>query len=677
MKISYMLLVFAIFVGFLLIIIFFSPLLMDILLALSIVVSAFILLFSLFAKNPLKFPALPALLLITTLFRITANLFSTRLLFGSGGNLGSITRTLGSLIIGNDYMIGSLVFLIVALTSLAVITKRANYVSETATDFILDVIPTRQLTVEAGLISGVIDGAEAGKRLSDIQRALGFHSEMDGTSKFIKGDAIVTAVMTLFHIISSIIIVKMRVGSLNPDLMHAYMLSTIGNGLAAQLPALLIATAAGIIAARSSVSGLPGAATAAHISFSPLILLIMSPMLIIISFIPGMPGSRMWIISSAFLIIGILCFRWPSFLGNRASSNSNPAKAHIRRSSKSSSQSLHAPPIELELGHGGAVAAIALEKDFLLDSVSKIRHQCALDLGIIVPPILLSENDQLNSGSYSIKIKGVEAASGEIMIGHTLMFTSGEYENTIRGVPVVEPVSGLPALWIPEASKEEALRLGNTLLGSPALIAAHLTETIKKHAREFLDRHQVQALLENLAVNRPALVDKVVPELLSLAEVQKILSNLLIESVPINELATIMETLAEFAPSTRDSDLLTEHIRQALRSYISKRFIPNDVAHVITLAPALEQFISEHTRHSAGGSSLALKPQELATISTRLGAAAEKLRSIGAPPIFVTSPHVRRQFRKIAEQLSKELVVLSFSELDSGIQICSEGVLDY
>jgi len=670
MKISHLLPLLAIFIGSLLIIIFFPPWLMDIFLALSIVISVLILLFSLFAKKPLKFSALPALLLITTLFRITVNLFSTRLLLG-GGDLGTITRVLGSLIIADDYMIGFLVFLIVALANLAVITKRAGYVSETATRFILGVIPTKHLTIEAGLITGIIDEEAAAGRLAKIRRALSFHSEMDGASKFIKGDAIVTAVMTLFNLIAAIIVLEMRGGNLDSNLMRTYMLSIIGSGLAAQLPALLIAAAAGIIAARSSASGFPDAAAAVRISSSPLALIITSPMLVIMSFIPGMPGPRMWILSAVLLTVGLLCAVWPNFLRERASGGVH-AKASMRRLSESASRSLYTPPIELVLRR-----ADPLTREYLLASSAKIKRQCALDLGIIIPSITLSENDNLNSGSYSIKIEGIEVASGEIMVGHTLMFTSNAQENNIRGLPAIEPVSGLPALWIPETSREEAQRLGHTLLDSPALIEAHLTETIKKFAHEFLDRHQAQALLKNLSSQRPALVSKVIPGLLSLSEVQKILANLLRESVPITELAAIMETLAEFAPFTRNPDFLTEYVRHALRPSISKRFIPNDVAHVITLAPTLEEFISEHTRHSAGGSSLALKPQELDTISARLGAEAEKLRSIGAPPIFITSPHVRSQFRKITEQLSKELVVLSSSELDSGVRILSEGVLEY
>jgi flagellar biosynthesis protein FlhA len=311
----------------------------------------------------------------------------------------------------------------------------------------------------------------------------------------------------------------------------------------------------------------------------------------------------------------------------------------------------------------------------LLDRVVMIRRQCALDLGVIVPAIRLRDNIQLGTNAYVIKIKGVEIARGEVMADHLLALNTSDVEEEIYGIPTVEPTFGLPALWIPKSDREEAELLGYSTVDPPSVVATHLTEIIKRYGHELLNRQQVQMLVENLKKTQPALVDEVVPKLFSLGEIQKVLTNLLSENIPIRDMATIVETLSDYGNMTRDTDMLTEYVRQALQRSISKRFIPDDVAYAITLDPSLEQIIIDSTKQSEHGSYLAIEPLQVHSIFDGLKSIIENMKNRGRTPIILTSPLVRRQFRKIAEQISPELAVLSYNEVESNVEVYSEGVV--
>jgi flagellar biosynthesis protein FlhA len=418
-----------------------------------------------------------------------------------------------------------------------------------------------------------------------------------------------------------------------------------------------------------------GSEVAGQLLAQPHALIMGGILVVIISLIPGLPTVPMWLIAAALMVIGYV-------IRNRQQKEAvidvqevEEVAAEEKRKPESVTSLLQVDPIELEFGYGIVPMVDISQGGDLLDRVVMIRRQCAIDLGVIVPAIRLRDNIQLGTNAYSIKIKGVEIARGEVMADHLLALSSGEVEDEIYGIPTVEPTFGLPALWIPKSDREEAEIMGYSTVDPPSVIATHLTEIIKRYGHELLNRQQVQTLIDNLKKTQPALVDEVVPKLFSLGEIQKVLGNLLSENVPIRDMATIMETLSDYGGFTRDTDMLTEYVRQALKRSISKRFIPDDVAYAITLDPSLEQLIIDSTKQSEHGTYLAIEPLQVHTIFDKLKTIIESMKNRGRAPVILTSPLVRRQFRKITEQISPELAVLSYNEIESNVEVYSEGVV--
>jgi len=650
--------------------------LMDFLLIINMAVCIIILLFALYVKDPVDFSVFPTILLFITVFRLALNLASTRLILGNEGDAGEIIRTFGEVVIGGNLAVGIVAFLIILIVQFMVITKGAERVAEVCARFTLDAMPGKQMAIDADLNSGLIDEDTARTRREKIQHEADFHGAMDGASKFIKGDAIAGLLVTGINIIGGILMgVLTMEGVPIGEVLTIFTIATIGDGLITQIPALLVSVASGIIITRSGRDATFGSEMTRQFMAQPYAIIMGGVLLIIVSLVPGLPMIPMWAVAITLMITGYIINSRKQKEAIVEEHEVEEVAAEEKRKPESVTALLQVDPIELEFGYGIVPMVDVSQGGDLLDRVVMIRRQCALDMGVIVPAIRLRDNIQLATNAYSIKIKGVEIAKGEVMANHLLALSTGDVEEEIYGIPTVEPTFGLPALWIPKSEREEAEIMGYSTVDPPSVIATHLTEVIKRYGHELLNRQQVQTLVDNLRKSQPALVDEVVPKMFSLGEVQKVLANLLSENVPIRDMATIVETLGDYGNLTRDTDLLTEYVRQALKRSISKRFIPDDVAYAITLDPTLEQLIVDSTKQSEHGTYLAIEPAQVHSIFDKLRAIIENMKNKGRTPVILTSPLVRRQFRKITEQISPELAVLSYNEVENNIEVFSEGVV--
>jgi flagellar biosynthesis protein FlhA len=649
---------------------------MDILLIINISLSIIILLMALYTKDPLEFSIFPTFLLIVTLFRLVLNVSTTRLILGNQGDAGNVIRTFGNFVIRGDPVVGIVIFLIILVIQFIVITKGAERVAEVAARFTLDAMPGKQMAIDADLNTGLIDEAEARVRREAIQHEADFHGAMDGASKFIKGEAIAGLLITIINIVGGLIIglVTMKDKQMS-EIVRIFTLATIGDGLVSQIPALLVSTAAGIIVTRSGRNTTFGSEVFGQLFGNPFVLMVCGGLIFAMSLVPGLPTLPMWGLAGCLMIIGYNSYKTQKSATEAEVVDQDEAAAQEKRKPESVTTLIQINPIELELGYGLLPMVDVSQGGDLFDRIVMIRRMCALDLGVIVPVIRVYDNIQRSMNTYAIKIKGVEVAQGEVMADHLLALSTGEVIEEIDGIPTVDPTFGQPALWIAKKDREKAELCGYSAIDPPSVIATHLTHIIKRHAHELLNRQQVQTLVDNLEKTQPALVEEVIPKMFTLGELQKVLANLLREDVPIRDMATILECLADYGNITKDTELLTEYVRQNLKRAISKRFIPDDVAHVITLDPSLEQLIIENTRQSEHGSYLSLEPAQLNTIFTRLRNLVEKVKGAGKIPVILTSPLVRRQFRKIAEQVSQDLNVLSFNEIEANVEVFSEGVV--
>lgn len=658
-----------------LIIIPLSPAVLDILLIINITMSIFILLVTLYIKEPLEFSILPTLLLIITLYRLALNVASTKLILGNGGNAGQVISTFGSFVIGSNLVVGVIVFLIIIAIQFIVITKGAERVAEVAARFTLDAMPGKQMAIDADLNTGAVDEATARKRRLDIQREADFYGAMDGASKFIKGDAIVGIVITLINIIGGLIIGVAMDGMAFSQAISVYTLATVGDGLVSQIPALLVSTSTGIVVTRAASESSFGVNVAAQLLGKPYVMIGAGAILALMSLIPGLPKPPMLVLAAVLAAVGYNTVSRQKKAESQGKSTEAATAAAEKRKPENIVSLLTVEPIELEFGYGIIPMVDTNLGGDLLERIVMIRRQCALEMGIIVPSIRLRDNVQLGSSEYVLKIKGMEVARGSVMADQVLAINSAGAKETISGIETVDPAFGMPALWINKNLRERAELLGYTTFDPPSVIATHLTELIKKYSCEIMDRQQVQTLIDNLKSQQPALVDEVVPKLFSLGEIQKILVNLLRENVPIRDMATILETLADYGGLTKDTDLLTEYVRQSLKRVITRRFVQGKEATVITLDPKLEQLITERSKPNDPGAHPAIDPTQMQTIVTNLREAVEKLTESGKTPIVLTSPLVRRRFRRIAEQIIPDLPVLSYNEIEQDVEVRSGSVI--
>jgi len=580
----------------------------------------------------------------------------------------------GDFVVGGNIVVGLIIFLIIMIVQFIVITKGAERVAEVAARFTLDAMPGKQMAIDADLNSGLIDEREAIRRRKEIQQEADFYGAMDGASKFVKGDAIVGILITIINIIGGMIIGS-RTMSLE-EVIETYSLLTVGDGLVSQIPALLISTAAGVIVTRAASESNLGKDLLKQITGQPIVLLITGVLLLVMGLFPGFPKWVLFPLGGLFLYLGYTLVQTQK-ASKEEQTDEDVMKREIEdiRKPENVIDLLQVDPIELEFGYGIIPLADVNQGGDLLDRVVMIRRQMALELGLIVPVVRLRDNIQLNPNEYVIKIKGIEVARGQVMADRFMVMDSGMAEGEIEGIDAIEPAFGLPAKWIKEEDRERAELMGYTVVDPPSVIATHLTEVIKRYGHELLGRQEVQTILNSLKEKYPALVEELVPKLLTIGEIQKVLCNLLREKISIRDMVTITETLADYAPITRDPDMLTEYVRQALARSITQQFFPDKKGKVVTLDPELEQEIMNGVKQTEHGSYLAVPPEKTQRLFRNLSKEIEKVMSLGIQPIVLTAPVVRIYFKKLTEQVLPDLVVLSYNELDGKVEVQSIGVV--
>lgn len=648
---------------------------LDVLLSLNISLALLILLISMYTKDALQFSIFPSLLLMTTLFRLSLNITTTKYILGEG-DAGSVIDAFANFVIQGNPAVGFIVFLIIVIVQFLVITKGAERVAEVAARFTLDAMPGKQMAIDADLNSGLITELEAKQRRKEIQQSADFYGAMDGASKFVKGDAIAGIIITLINVSAGLIIGIVVNGDPLGEALQKYTLLTVGDGLVSQVPALLISTATGIVVTRSaSESNLGSDVIKQLFGQNPKIMYIISGVLLFFGLATPLPAPP-YLVMAALLI----------FAGYRIQANVKSSESEefisdeeeeIEEIKKPESvmSLLKVEDIELEFGYGIIPLADANQGGDLLDRIVMIRRQIALELGVIVPIVRLRDNIQLNPNEYVIKIKGTEICKGEVMFDHYLAMDPGTSQGEIIGLDTIEPAFGLPAKWISEEEREKAEILGYTVVDLPSMIATHLTEIIKKNAHELMGRQDVKVLIDNVKEEHPALVDEIIPKLFTIGEVQKVLTNLLKEKISIRNMVSILETLADYGSVTRDPDMLTEYVRQKLYRYISNKYVQGNTLKVITLDGKLEQLIMDSIKQTETGSYLSMSPDTVQRILNSLLNNAQRLTSIGEHPIVLTAPIVRIYFKRLTEQATEDLIVLSYNEIDSSVEVQSLGMV--
>lgn len=647
--------------------------LLDVLLSFNIALALLILVLSMYIKEALEFSVFPSILLVTTLFRLSLNITTTRYIL-SQGDAGSVIDTFGNFVMQGNAIVGFIVFVIIVLVQFLVITKGAERVAEVAARFTLDAMPGKQMAIDADLNTGLIDDLEARERRKKIQQEADFYGAMDGASKFVKNDAIAGILITLINIMAGMVI-GVAIGGLSfGEAIQRYTLLTVGDGLVSQIPALMISTATGITVTRAASEGNLGGDVLKQLFRQPTVMLILSGVLFFFSITP-LPTFPFMLLSIAFFIMGLSLRRELSQAEVVEEPDLIREEMEEKRKPENVMPLLNVDPIELEFGYGILPLADASQGGDLFDRLVMIRRQCALEMGIIVPMIRLRDNIQLEPNQYIIKIRGIEIASGEIMFDHYMAMNPGTADGELEGIDTVEPAFGLPAKWINEQEREKAEMAGYTVVDPPSIIATHLTEIIKKHSHELLGRQDVKKLVDNIKDENSALVDELIPNQMSLGEVQKVLVNLLKEGISIRDMVTILETLADYSSITRDTDMLTEYVRQALSRAITRQFITTQPFRVVVLDKSLEQTIMSSLKQTESGTYVNLDPDVMQKLLTSLSKQVQKLISIGEQPVVLTAPVVRIYFKRISEQISSDLIILSYNEIDPSVEIESIGVV--
>ena len=649
--------------------------LLDLLFALNIALSMIILFNALFSKEPLDMSAFPTLLLLTTLFRLSLNVSSTRniLLKADAGN---VVDTFGNFVGGGNLVVGAIVFFVLVIMQLLVINKGSERVSEVTARFTLDAMPGKQMAIDADLNTGAITDEEAKERREKIQQESAFFGSMDGATKYVKGDATAGLVITVLNFVGGIAIGVLMNGMDINAAVQRYSILTIGDGLVSQIPSLMISLSTGILVTKGSKEADVGNILRRQLFSTPKVLNIVGIALIGL----GLFTPLNMLVFCAYGIMFLLTAR---MIANQlemtetdeAVSEEEESAEEIRRPENVSSL-LQVDAIELEFGYGIIPLADVNQGGDLLDRVVMIRRQIALELGCVVPMIRLRDNIQLNPNQYLIKIKGVPVSEGEILFDHYMAMNPGYVEEEISGIPTFEPSYHLPAIWITESQRERAESLGYTVVDPPSIIATHLMEIIRSHLDELLTRQDVHNLIENVKEANETLVAELVPKLLNVGEIQKVLQNLLAEGISIRDLVTIFETLADYAPTTHDTDVLTEYVRQSLKRAISNQYFNNnETTSVVTLDPNVEQVIMDSVKQTEQGAYLALDPDYTNRLMTSLREETDKLEELGRTPIIITSPIVRMYLKKLTQEQFRNLHVLSYNEIDSDVELQSVGMV--
>jgi flagellar biosynthesis protein FlhA len=649
--------------------------LLDILLAINILVAMVVLFNSLFAKEVLDMASFPTMLLFTTIFRISLNVSSTKLIL-KNGDAGKVIDTFGKFVGGGNLVIGIIIFIILIIVQFIVINKGSERVAEVTARFTLDAMAGKQMAIDSDLNTGAITDKEAAERRKKLQQENSFFGSMDGATKYVKGDATAGLIITGINLVGGIVMGMIYGGLSINDALSKYTILTIGDGLCSQIPSLLISLATGILVTKASSDGELGDEIVGQLFSMDRVLIMVGAALSVLGILTPLP----WYI---FVPLGAALIFYGRKLGTKAgeakieeSAEQEENEAQEIRKPENVVSLLNVDPIELEFGYGIIPLADVNQGGDLLDRVVMIRRQIALELGAVVPIIRLRDNIQLNPNQYVIKIKGIQVSEGEILFDHYMAMNPGYVEEEITGIPTFEPSFHLPAIWITESQRERAESLGYTVVDPPSIIATHLTEVIRQHIAELLTRQDVQNLINNIKDNNSTLIDELVPKLMGIGEIQKVLQNLLEEGISIRDLVTILETLADHAAVTRDPDILTEYARQGLKRAISsKYFTVGEVTNVVTVDPAIEQEIMNSVKNTEQGSYLSLDPERSKKIVEALGNELKKLEDMGKNPIVITSPIVRMYFRNLAKDYYKDIIVISYNEVESNVELQSVGMV--
>ena len=645
--------------------------LLDLLLAFNITVSVIILLVGLQVRRPIEFSAFPSILLIVTLFRLSLNIASTRLILLHGNEgaaaAGEVIRSFGNFVVGGNYTVGLVVFSILVVINFVVVTKGAGRVAEVAARFTLDAMPGKQMSIDADLNAGLINETEARRRRREIAEEADFYGSMDGASKFVRGDAMAAIIIVLVNIIGGLTIGVLQQG-MSPGLAaQTYTLLTVGEGLVAQIPALFISTAAGIVVTRAAADADLGLQITRQMLLSPKTVGTAAGILLALGVVPGLPHL-------AFLGLGAGA-AWLAYrLSQEAKAPAESAPVSVAPQAESATPQL-APLdlMEVQVGYGLIGLVEGKHGTALLDRIKGLRKQFADTMGFLLPPIHIRDNLQLRPNEYAVMLKGVELTKADVLPSHVLAIDPGTAQRgLIHGVATKEPAFGLPALWVPEATREQAQLAGYTVVDASSAIATHLSEIIKRHGHELLGRQEVQSLLDELAKAHPKLVEELIPTLLPLGTVVRVLGNLLREGIPIRDLRSIIEALADHANTTKDPELLTEMARQALGRTITRQYqAPDGTLPVITLDPRLDRSLSEQAAAIPQGGMLNLDPGLSHTLLAAMKQTVERVAARGHQPVLLCSPALRRHIRRLTDRILHAVPVVGFNELDSMVRLQS------
>ncbi len=656
--------------------------LLDFMILLNISLSLIILVMTMFIREALEFSVFPTVLLLTTVLRLSLNVSTTRGILSSG-YAGEVISAFGNFVMGGDAIVGFLIFIIIVLVNFIVITKGSERVSEVAARFTLDAMPGKQMAIDADLNAGIINEEEAKRRRNNIQREADFYGSMDGATKFVKGDAIMSIVTTLVNLIGGVIIGMVRGGGDFNTILNTYSLATVGDGLCSQIPALLISVATGMIVTRAASEDSLMNDLKSQFTAQPFVLMIAGIVMIVMMVIPGFP-------TVVCLVLGVLLIL-AAFLLNRNKKKMAELELAQRKKAEEKEMEklpadndyyrdidnvfklLNVEPIEMEFGY--SLLRLVDEKSGgnFIERVVIFRKQFALDMGMVIPSVRMTDNPEINPNMYIIKIKGEEVARGEILVDHYLALDSGDVTQQIDGIDTVEPAFGLPAKWISEDKKIMADVAGYTLIDPVSVMITHWSEIMKRYAYELLSRQDVNTMLDNVKKTNPIVVDDIIPKVISVGYLQKILANLLKEGIPIRDLETILETIGDHTNVLKDTDIITEYVRQSLKRTITHRFAEANSLRVITLDTQIEDLIVSSVKKSDQGSYLAMPPDMIQRIVTASNREIDKIKDVIPTVIVLTSPVVRIYYKKLTEQFIPNITVLSYSEIDSTAQIQAIG----
>ncbi|MDB6039421.1 MAG: flagellar biosynthesis protein FlhA [Verrucomicrobiales bacterium] len=651
------------------------PVVLDLLLTVSVALSLLILLIILYVEQPADFTSFPTLLLFVTLFRLALNVASTRLIL-LDGYAGHIIEAFGNFVVRGNYVVGLVIFLILVLINFIVITKGAGRIAEVAARFTLDAMPGKQMAIDAELSAGVINEAEARTRRRKVEQEADFYGAMDGASKFVRGDAIAAVLITLINVLGGFAIGMVQKGMTVGEALQRFTLLSIGDGLVSQIPALITSMAAGMLVTRAASKNSLGEELGKQLLFYPRALRILAVMLAVFAIVPGLPMFPFLVLSALTFFVARQMIHVKASSKAVAETTAKDTKTAASTSSDKLETLLSVDTLQIELGYGLVALADTRKGGDLLERVTGVRRTFAQEIGIIIPPIRLRDNLQMNANEYRFLLKGNSIAHGTIMPGYWLAMNATNSRTILKGVPTIEPVFQLPATWITDVERKNAEAGGFTVVDAASVLVTHLSETVKRNCHEILTRQDVQNLLENLKQTHPTVVNELIPAMLSVGQVQRVLQNLLAEGVSIRNLAGILEKVGDHASITKNPDELSEHARRALGAQLSKPFqAENGSLRAITLDPKLEQQIAQGVRQNQTDVALMLEPRLARHLVDSLSRQVQQMLAAGHPPLVLCAPAIRLGFKRFFEATFAELNVLSYAEIPSRVEVQSASII--